>query len=105
MREGLHHAAETRRPVFSIVTHSFEMLSRDRKRPNRAVMRRFEEMCRTIAAHPGLQTAGFADLDPGIANTDLPHGTRLGPSRVRTFNRMAQQALATWIYDRQLFPV
>lgn len=104
MSEGLHHAAETGRPVFSIVTHSFEMLSRDRKRPNHAVMRRFEQMCRSIAAHPGLQTAGFADLDPGIANSDLAHGTRLGPSRVRTFNRMAQQALATWIYDRQLFP-
>ncbi len=104
MREGLHHAAKTGRPVFSIVTHSFEMLSRDRQRPNRAVMRRFEILCRTIAAHPGLEAAGFADLDPGIAQAERAQAGRLGPDRARTFDRMVQQAIATWVYDRQFFP-
>ena len=104
MRQGLCHAADTARPVFSIVTHSFEMLSRDRRRPNRAVMRRFEAMCRTIGSHAGLVAAGFTDLNPGIAQATRVHGTRLGPDRMRTFSRMVQQAFATCVYDRQFFP-
>ena len=104
MRQGLCHAAETGRPVFSIVTHSFEMLSRDRRRPNHAVMRRFEAMCAVIAGHSGLEAAGFADLDHGIAQQDRDQGTRLGPDRMRTLSRVVQQALATWVYDRQFLP-
>lgn len=104
MRAALRHAAETSRPAFAIVTHSFEMLSRDRKRPNRAVMRRFAAMCRTIADQPGLATTGFAHLDHRIAGRDRPQGTRLSPRPLHRLNRMAQQALATWLYERQLFP-
>ena len=104
MRQGLCHAAETGRPVYAIVTHSFEMLSRDRQRPNRSVMRRFEAMCAAIADHSGLETAGFTDLDPAIAQEEREQGTRLGPDRARTFSRMVQQALATWLYDRQFLP-
>lgn len=104
MRAGLHHAAETGRPLFSIVTHSFEMLSRDRARPNRAVLRRFEAMCRTIADHPGLETSGFADLDAAVANGGAARAARLAPNRMRTLGRMAQQAVATWIYERRLLP-
>ncbi len=104
MRLGLCHAVETGRPIYSIVTHSFEMLSRDRRRPNRAVMHRFEAMCGTVARHSGLETAGFADLDPGVAQDERIPGTRLGPDRMRTFSRIVQQALATWVYDRQFFP-
>ncbi len=105
MRAALGHAAATARPAFSIVTHSFEMLSRDRMRPNRAVMARFEAMCAQIAGNPGLEGSGFAALD-GAAMlqpaTVLP--SRLGPNRWRTLARMGEQALATWAYERQLFP-
>jgi hypothetical protein len=104
MRLGLYHAAGTAWPVFSIVTHSFEMLSRDRKRPNHAVMHRFEAMCRAIAIHPGLQTSGFIALDPEIATREPSGAARLGPSRLRTLDRMAQQAVATWLYERRFFP-
>jgi len=104
MRAGLYHAAETGRPAFAIVTHSFEMLSRDRKRPNRAVMRRFAAMCRTIAGHPGLTTNGFADLDPVMAGPGRSAGSRLAPDRLRRLSRIAQQAVATWLYERRLLP-
>ena len=104
MTLGLGHAAETGWPVFSIVTHSFEMLSRDRQRPNHAVMQRFEAMCRTIANHPRLQSSGFSTLDPGIATRERSGATRLGPNRLRTLDRMIQQAIATWRYERRLFP-
>jgi peptidoglycan/xylan/chitin deacetylase (PgdA/CDA1 family) len=104
MRAALNHAATDKQPVFVIVTHSFEMLSRDRSRPNRAVMRRFEAMCQMIAEHPDLTTAGFADLDPLALLRPASPPTRLGPNRWRTASRMAEQALATWRYERQLRP-
>ncbi|WP_336965989.1 hypothetical protein [Sphingobium aquiterrae] len=103
MRAALDHAAATGVATFVIVTHSFEMLSRDRQRPNRAVIRRFEALCAHIAAHPGLKTAGFGDLDPALADRRM-EGARLGPSRARTALRIAAQAVATWRYEHRLKP-
>jgi hypothetical protein len=97
MMQALHHAADTRRPAFTIVTHSFEMLSRDRNRPNRAVMSRFETMCRTIADHPDLSNSGFNRFE--LAPATSPPG-RLRPSYLRTVQRVAQQGFATLAYER-----
>jgi hypothetical protein len=106
MRDALSHAADNQHATFVIVTHSFEMLSRDRKRANHAVIARFEAMCKAIADDPRLVSAGFNDLD-AAALTRIPdlQPTRLGPNHWRTFARMAEQALATWRYERQLRPV
>lgn len=103
MRAALAHAAMPGQPPFVIVSHSFELLSRDRQRPNRAVIARFEAMCRAIAATPGLESAGFADLDPALADRPLA-AARLGPSWPRTAARIAAQAIATIRYDRSLRP-
>jgi hypothetical protein len=103
MRAMLAHAAAEAHDAVVIVTHSFEMLSRDRSRPNFAVTRRFEAMCAAIAAHPALHSAGFNDLDPGVANSETHHN-RLGPNRLRTTRRIAEQAIATWRYERRLRP-
>jgi peptidoglycan/xylan/chitin deacetylase (PgdA/CDA1 family) len=97
MAAALDHAAATMRPAFTIVTHSFEMMSRDRKRPNRSVMKRFEVLCRTVGEHSGLSSACFADLSIDAATTPP---TRLGPSVARTAMRMAEQAFATLAYER-----
>lgn len=102
MRAALSHAAETGRPAFAIVTHSFEMLSRDRLRLNRLVMARFEAMCRAIAADPRLRCGGFADLAPPDCAVSTP--SRLGPSRLRTVFRQAQQLWGNIAYERALRP-
>jgi hypothetical protein len=104
MRAALRHAANVPDFAFAIVTHSFEMLSRDRLRPNRAVMARFESLCRTIAATPGLRAAGFADLDATTLMQAAPADTRLPPHTLRTAGRLAEQMLATWRYERRLLP-
>ena len=106
MRDALRHAADNQHATFVIVTHSFEMLSRDRKRANRAVIARFEAMCKAIADDPRLVSAGFNDLD-AVALTRIPdlQPTRLGANHLRSFARMAEQALSTWRYERQLRPV
>lgn len=106
MVQALDHAAATGAHSFVTVTHSFEMMSRDRTRPNLAVMKRCEALCRAIADHPGVRPALFADLPVPPARDGIREGaglpTRLPPNRLRTWSRMAQQAWANWRYERAL---
>lgn len=104
MRTGLHHAVRERHAAFVVVTHSFEMLTRDRKRPNHAVMRRFTALCRDAAALAGIRVCGFRDLPLGLAAETNAQPRRVPPSRLRTASRMAQQLWASWRYERQLIP-
>lgn len=104
MRAGLSHAAQQRHDAFVVVTHSFEMLSRDRQRPNRTVINRFERLCRRAAAMPDIASGGFADLSPILLTPAAPRLTRAAPSVLRTMSRQAQQAWATWRYEHRLVP-
>jgi len=102
---GLRHAAGEGQPAFVVVTHSFEMLSRDRQRANLAVADRLERLCAFAAAHPGITGAGFHELDStAVQVTGRQAYTRLPASRVRTTMRLVEQALATWRYERRLVP-
>ena len=104
MRAGLRHAVREGHEAFALVTHSFEMLSRDRRRPNRAVMRRFTALCREAATLGGVRTAGFNDLSPDLGQHAACPPARLSSSRWRTSARIAQQVWATWRYERRLIP-
>lgn len=104
MRAGLRHAARHGHDAYMVVTHSFEMLSRDRSRPNRAVMARFDALCRHGAGEPGITPAGFRDLPPDLADRPPRPLHRAPPSWPRTGARIAQQALATWLYERRIRP-
>ncbi len=103
MVQGLIHAADDGAHSFIAVSHSFEMLSRDRMRPNRLVMKRFEALCHAIAADARVTPSSFADL-PLPAKGTSPIRPRLAPNRIRTAWRMAQQAFATLAYEKGLFP-
>jgi len=98
MRAALRHASGQPGAPFAIVTHSFEMLSRDRQRPNRSVIDRFERMCRTIAIEPGLRSTGFAGLDQSLATAGAS-ATRLPPNPVRTAARIVEQIAARLRYE------
>ncbi len=92
---ALHHAVRAGQQQVTLVSHSFELLSRDRQRANRIVQRRFERFCAGFARVPGLTSATYANSPPQIeaANpTPLPH------SSLRTFRRMAEQGLANAFY-------
>lgn len=102
MRAALDHASCNEHPCFTIVTHSFEMLSRDRSRPNLAVMARFEALCAYVAQNPALRTSGFFDLPARLSARELD---LVGPSYLRTIARSAAQLLATWRYERSLRPI
>ena len=104
MKEALQHAVTTGAHSFCIVTHSFEMLSRDRQRPNRAVMRRFETLCNLVSRLPKLRSATFLDISPPSPGGSSRSPSRLAASSVRTLARIVEQAFATWRFERPWTP-
>jgi peptidoglycan/xylan/chitin deacetylase (PgdA/CDA1 family) len=98
LRDALRHARRHGHPVATIVSHSFELATRDGLRPNRLVQRRFVRLCRFLAAHrTTLPTARFADLE------GLPLGVEAQPMAVaptRRYGRMVSQMWGTARYER-----
>ena len=101
MSAALDHAVAVGQATFVIVSHSFEMLSRDRKRPNRMVMARFETLCRHIAEYDGLRSVGFRDLDPAAVDAMPAAVPLLAANRWRTLQRHCAQAAAMLLYERR----
>lgn len=103
MVHGLTHAATSGAHSFVVVSHSFEMLSRDRMRPNRLVMKRFDALCRAIGTDERVTPSGFFDLPPPPSTTS-PNRSRLAPSRTRTAWRIAEQGFAALAYEKGWLP-
>ncbi len=103
MRAALWHAARFDHATFVVVTHSFEMLTRDRTRANPFVTARFKKLCRVIGEHPQLESSGFIGLDlAGLLRAEAPE--RLRPNLLRTAVRMGEQMVANLRYERRLSP-
>lgn len=90
---ALRHASRQDQPTMTLVSHSFELLSRDRRRVNKVVKRRFERVCSALQAMPAIETATYASNPPqtGTARSayrPLPHNP------LRTVWRYAEQALS-----------
>ena len=101
MTSALGHAGSTNLPCFNIVSHSFELLSRDRVRPNEAVIARLQKLCAHVHNNSWLKSATFADLPP--PQTDVLRSTtakRAPANLLRTVARYGEQALAQWRYER-----
>ncbi len=100
MEAALLHAAGHRHPLTTIVTHSFELASTDRRRPNRMLCRRFEALCRFLDEHrETLPSVRFSELDglPLDAKAEpLPHRP------LRMASRMAEQLWSNAVYERAL---
>ena len=92
---ALGHACAQQQSQITLVSHSFELLSRDRLRANRFVQRRFERLCAGIGRIAGLRTATYAaDPPPLEADNPLP----LPNSPLRTARRLVEQALGNALY-------
>jgi hypothetical protein len=98
MEAALRHAAAQQSPLVTIVSHSFELASRDGRRVNRLVRRRFDRLCAFLAAQ--------ADTLPTVRCAELPRfpdgggSAPLPPRRWRTWRRIAEQGFGNAVYER-----
>lgn len=93
---ALRHARDGGQAGFTLVSHSFELLSRDRTRINHIVRRRFEQLCAGLERLTGIATGTYVEHPPHVQVLDtapLPHRAW------RTGRRLAEQALANALYD------
>lgn len=100
LREALEHGFDNRHPVTTLVSHSFELATRDGLRANRIVCRRFDALCSYLRDHADrLPTAFFSDLD-GVALGAV--AAPLPARRLRTARRVTEQIWANTFYERRV---
>lgn len=96
---ALDHAARQGQHSFTLVSHGFELLSRQRGKANRVVVRRFERLCAGVARRDHVESATYAAHPPLVcgasAATVLPHGA------LRTGWRAAEQLLSNLLYGEK----
>ena len=98
MRSALGHAAAHEHPLVTIVSHSFELASRDGRRVNRVVRRRFERLCAFLAENrTAMPTMAIADLPPFPADA---RSEPLPARPLRTLQRLTEQAWGNLRYER-----
>ncbi|MGN6500130.1 MAG: polysaccharide deacetylase family protein [Tsuneonella sp.] len=97
MRSAILHARDTGVASFTLVSHSFELLCRNRQRINTIVRRRFERLCEAIETVPGVRTATYRAEPPRPSRRTRP-APLLPHSTVRAALRVAEQALSNALY-------
>lgn len=102
LKAAIRHAKAGDWPAFVLVSHSFEMINRDRGMANLVVQRRFEALCEWIASEPGVTTGTFADAWVR-ERLETPRRTAREPAALprapmREMLRMAEQAYANAVY-------
>ena len=93
---AIRHAAERGEACFTIVSHSFELMSRDRRRANRLVRRRFERLCAALARQDDVAVATYRDAPPALQAGAMP--IPLPHSRLRTAARQGEQLVGNILY-------
>jgi len=96
MLAAIRHARDHGVASFTLVSHSFELLCRERRRANTVVGRRFEALCRGIAATPGVESATYATHPPVAASAG--EQPVLPANAMREGLRMAEQLVANRLY-------
>jgi peptidoglycan/xylan/chitin deacetylase (PgdA/CDA1 family) len=98
MRAALDHAAAHAHAAVTIVSHGFELATRAGTAPNAVHVRRFTTLCRMLAERAEvLPTTHFRDKPAlRLGQDDAP----LGPDRVRTGLRQAEQLWSNLVAER-----
>ena len=93
---ALRHASDCGHPSMTLVSHSFELLSRDRRIMNHILKRRFERFCATLGDMEDVRSATYSSEPPKpcvhVSPEPLPH------SVMRSTFRLAEQALGNILY-------
>ncbi|KPP92889.1 polysaccharide deacetylase family protein [Erythrobacter sp. HL-111] len=97
MTSAIRHARDSGSACFTLVSHSFELINRRRLAVNRIVRRRFNALCRELAAMRGVETATYAQNPPEPA--PAPGAIEPLPAHpVRTGLRVAEQLVSNTLY-------
>jgi hypothetical protein len=84
---------------FSMVSHSFELMSRDRRKANFVVARRFEKLCAYLGSLDGVKTSTYRDDPPQVGGSQKPPESYLLPHRhARTLARTGEQAVSNLLF-------
>ncbi|WP_375390694.1 polysaccharide deacetylase [uncultured Sphingomonas sp.] len=96
--DALDHAAAADHAAVTIVSHSFELANRAGTRANAVHVRRFHALCDLLDRRRDmLPTTWFRDgPDLPLDRADAP----LGPARLRTRWRQAEQLWSNWVEER-----
>ncbi|WP_374408411.1 polysaccharide deacetylase family protein [Pelagerythrobacter sp.] len=97
MLAAIRHARDHDLASFTIVSHSFELLCRERRRANAIVRRRFAALCEGLASMPGVESATYASRPPVADAMDAPRPV-LPVSSIREGLRIAEQIIANGLY-------
>ncbi|MGZ8311964.1 MAG: polysaccharide deacetylase [Allosphingosinicella sp.] len=98
MAAALNHAADHDHPLVTIVSHSFELATRDGRRVNHLVKGRFDRLCALLGARAAaMPTVTCAELPPFAAT---PRSQPLPARPLRTLRRIAEQGFGNAIYER-----
>lgn len=100
---ALRHARDHDLACFTVVSHSFELLCRQRTRINRIVQRRFEKVCAHVEKMKGVTTATYADRQPKPSSRPVSAPV-LAPDPLLNGTRMVEQVLANALYGRKTAP-
>lgn len=100
IRAALCHAEAEGNPLVTLVSHSFELATRDGLRVNEMVRRRFDRVCAWLGAYrdrfPTHHAAELLDVPLGVPATPCP------AARLRRTARVAVQGLSNLYYERRL---
>lgn len=99
MVAALSHAALNDHAATTIVSHSFELASRDGRRVNELVRGRFESLCRLLALNREMMpTVCFPEVTAATGEPARP----LPADAIRTARRYAEQAWGDVRYEKPL---
>ena len=96
MAAAIRYSVKRGHEMLNLVSHSFELMSRDRTRPNRILLQRFARLCRAIRSIRGASSETFASRPPQPG--DRTGCTHMPVSEVRVASRMAEQLLSNTLY-------
>jgi peptidoglycan/xylan/chitin deacetylase (PgdA/CDA1 family) len=100
MRAALRHAEAEGNPLATIVSHSFELATRDGLRANGIVKRRFDRLCAWLDVERDRLPTRFAAELVGVPLA--APATPLPPAPVRRFSRVAAQGVSNLYYERRI---
>lgn len=95
---AIRHARDSGTDCFTIVSHSFELLSRDRSEINGFVKRRFDRFCAALGCIRDVETATYASSPPVAASTK-GKAEILPPNLIHAGLRMAEQSASNLVYE------